>query len=149
MAHELAHQWFGNLVTPATWQDLWLNEGFATYAEWLWEDHKSGGSAFDVFWDVLWMTDLGPPGKPQPEDPFTAAVYVRGAMTLHALRGEIGDDAFFRTLRQYLSRHAGGNASTSDFVEVAEQVSGQDLDDLFQAWLYADVPPAPPQSADS
>ncbi len=148
MAHELAHQWFGNLVTPATWQDLWLNEGFATYAEWLWEDHKSG-NAFDLFWDVLWMTDLGPPGKPEPEDPFTAAVYIRGAMTLHALRGEIGDEAFFRTLREYLSRHAGGNASTSDFVEVAEQVSGQDLDALFQAWLYADVPPAPPQSADS
>ena len=144
VAHELAHQWFGNLVTPATWQDLWLNEGFATYAEWLWEDHKSGGSAFDVFWDVLWMTDLGPPGKPQPEDPFTAAVYIRGAMTLHALRWEIGDEAFFRALRQYLSRHAGGNASTSDFVEVAEQVSGQDLNDLFDAWLYAEVPPAPP-----
>ena len=143
VAHELAHQWFGNLVTPATWEDLWLNEGFATYAEWLWEDHKSS-NAFNLFWDVLWTADLGPPGKVQPEDPFTAAVYVRGAMTLHALRGEIGDDAFFRTLREYLSRHAGGNASTSDFVEVAEQVSGQDLDDLFQAWLYADVPPAPP-----
>ena len=145
VAHELAHQWFGNLVTPATWEDLWLNEGFATYAEWLWDDHESDGGAFDVFWEVLWMADLGPPGKPQSEAPFEASVYIRGAMTLHALRGEIGDEAFFLTLREYLSRHARGNASTSDFVEVAEEVSGQNLDELFDAWLYADTPPAPPE----
>ena len=145
VAHELAHQWFGNLVTPATWEDLWLNEGFATYAEWLWEDHKSGGRAFDVFWDVLWRADLGPPGKPRSEAPFAATVYVRGAMTLQALREEVGDEAFFATLREYLSRYAGGNASTSDFVEVAEEVSGQELDQLFEAWLYDEVPPAPPR----
>ena len=145
VAHELAHQWFGNLVTPATWEDLWLNEGFATYSEWLWEDHKSGGGAFDVFWDVLWTADLGPPGKPRSEAPFDATVYLRGAMTLQALREEVGDEAFFLTLREYLSRHAGGNASTADFVEVAEEVSGQELDQLFEAWLYAEVPPAPPR----
>ena len=66
-------------------------------------------------------------------------------MTLHALRGEIGDEAFFQTLREYLSRYAGGNASTADFVEVAEEVSGQELDQLFEAWLYAEAPPAPPR----
>ena len=145
VAHELAHQWFGNLVTPATWEDVWLNEGFATYAEWLWEDHKSDGGAFDVFWEVLWRADLGPPGKPQSEAPFDATVYLRGAMTLHALRGEVGDEAFFLTLREYLSRYGGGNASTSDFVEVAEEVSGQELGQLFEAWLYAEVAPPPPR----
>ena len=77
--------------------------------------------------------------------PFDATVYVRGAMTLHALRGEIGDEDFFRTLREYLSRYAGGNATTADFVEVAEEVSGQELDQLFNAWLYDKVPPAPPR----
>ncbi len=70
------------------------NEGFATYAEWLWDDYQSDGKAFDVFWDVLWMGNLGPPGKPKSEAPFEAAVYIRGAMTLHALRGGIGDETF-------------------------------------------------------
>ncbi len=145
MAHELAHQWFGNLLTPGTWEDLWLKAGFATYAEWLWADHKSGGGSFDSFWRDLWTPDYEPPGKPNPEAPFDAAVYIRGAMTLHALRVEIGDEAFFGTLREYVSRHAGGNVSTTDFVEVAEDISGSDLHTLFDAWLYGNAAPPLPE----
>ena len=145
VAHELAHQWFGNLVTPATWEDMWLNEGFATYAEWLWLDYKSPNDEFAAFWENTWRPDYGPPGKPSPEAPFGQTVYQRGAMTLHALRTDIGDDAFFRTLREYVLRHAGGNVSTSDFVAVAEEVSGKNLDGLFRAWLYDDVTPSAPE----
>ena len=159
VAHELAHQWFGNLLTPASWQDIWLNEGFATYAEWLWQDHKLGRSRpdgpdghvadrdsglFEGFWDIVWRPDLGPPGDPDPADPFALTVYWRGAMALHALREEIGDDSFFQVLREYVARHAGGNVTTADFVAVAEEIAQRDLDALFDAWLYAERTPPPP-----
>ncbi len=144
IAHELAHQWFGNLLTPASWQELWLSEGFATYAEWLWEDHKYGGGVFDSFWETVWRPVYGPPGNPSPSAPFSGAVYERGAMALHALRGEVGDEAFFRTLREYVSRHAGGNVTTADFVAVAEEVAEKDLDGLFDSWLFDETTPPPP-----
>ena len=144
VAHEIAHHWFGNLVSPATWEDLWLNEGFATYSEWLWFAHKRGDHVFDRFWDEMWTDRMGPPGKPLPETPF-AWVYDRGALVVHALREEVGDEAFFEILREFLSRHAGGSASTADFIALAEEIAGQELDDLFDAWLYAETPPPPPQ----
>ena len=143
IAHELAHQWFGNLLTPASWQDLWLSEGFATYAEWLWLDHKSGG-CFEEFWEMVWRPAYGPPANPDPGSLFSGSVYARGAMALHALRIEIGEEAFFKTLREYISRHAGGNVTTEDFVVVAEETAGRELDDLFDSWLFGETTPPPP-----
>ncbi len=145
VAHELAHQWFGNLLTPVSWRDVWLNEGFAVYAEWLWEDHKSGGGVFDSFWEEMWRPNYGPPADPDSRDLFSGTVYVRGAMALHALRGEVGDEAFFETLREYVSRYAGGNVTTEDFIGVAEEIAGKDLGSLFDSWLYAETTPASPE----
>jgi hypothetical protein len=146
VAHELAHQWVGDSVTPETWRDIWLNEGFATYAEWLWDQHQGGPTAQQRFRDVLSIPASDsfwdvPPGDPGAVDMFDDAVYDRGAATLHALRRKIGDADFFALLRRWTTRNAGGNVSTADFVALAERISGRQLDALFKEWLYTPSKP--------
>jgi aminopeptidase N len=148
IVHEVAHQWFGNAVTPELWPDIWLNEGFARWSEWIYTE-KTGGQSAQATFDNLYAGWRGnsslnrPPGDVGgPENLFATTVYTRGAMTLQALRQKIGDDAFFRVLRTWYARYRYGNATTADFVPVAEGVSGRQLDDFFQVWLYERGKPA-------
>jgi aminopeptidase N len=137
LAHELAHQWFGNDVSPGSWRDIWLNEGFATYGEWLWSERSDGPSA-DVIADEAAGMELDlPPGDPGPDDLFADSVYVRGALTLHVLRHQLGDEAFFDLLRAWSERYGGRTATSADFEALATQVAGEDLTPLFDAWLRA------------
>lgn len=148
MVHELAHQWFGNAVAVDRWRDIWLNEGFATFMEQRWVEATGGSTADDWLSDTydrlsgetaFWQLRIADPG---PQRVFDHAVYVRGGMALQALRNRIGEDAFWTTLRTWLSARNGGNGRVEDFRALASSVSGQDLDDFFDAWLVSTTKPA-------
>lgn len=136
VAHELAHQWFGDSVALTRWQDIWLNEGFATYAEWLWSEHSGEDTAQELFDRQYRAFDWSePPGDPSPQRLFSTSVYQRGGMTVHALRKTIGDDAFFKLIKDWTSTHRDGNVTTAQFVEAATAAAGKPLDSFFDAWL--------------
>ena len=148
IVHEIAHQWFGNAVTPEQWPDIWLNEGFARWSEWIFTE-KTGGTTAQAQFDTQyagWGANSSlntPPGNVGgAANLFANTVYVRGAMTLQALRVKIGEQAFFRTLRTWYAKYRYDNATTADFVEVAERSSGQQLDQFFQIWIYTPGKPA-------
>ena len=137
--HELAHSWFGDAVGPKTWKDIWLNEGFATYCEALYDEHNFGkkalhSSMLSKFQDNFPGT-LYDPG----DNLFNSTVYDKGAWVLHMLRHEVGDSVFFKILRTYYNEFKYKNASTEDFKNVCEKVSGKDLNKFFEQWVYAGI----------
>jgi aminopeptidase N len=153
IAHELAHQWYGDHVALEQWQDIWLNEGWATYAEWIWGEHEgffTPQDAFDFYYseipadDPFWAFVVGEPPR---DNLFGDPVYLRGAMTLQALRNRVGDDAFGQIARLWVQEQGGGTGTTAQFIALAERVAGHQLDDLFDAWLFTGSKPTGPTLA--
>ena len=141
--HELAHQWFGDEVSIDRWRDIWLNEGFATWVEWHYDETHGGTSAGErlrILYtygypknDPIWDRDIADPG---PKHLFDRAVYVRGAMALQALRNRIGNADFAALLRAWVEQRRGLPSRVGQLEALAETVSGDpDLDGFFDAWL--------------
>jgi aminopeptidase N len=152
VAHELAHQWFGNTVGLRRWRDIWLNEGFCCYAEWLWSE-ASGGPSCQQQAKRHWTILAGLPQDLILADPgadvmFDDRVYKRGALTLHALRRELGEERFFSVLRSWVTEKRHATGITEEFIALAEGVAGRDLSGLFDQWLRQPaLPKLPPRRA--
>ncbi|MER6620032.1 M1 family metallopeptidase [Streptomyces sp. NPDC000931] len=157
LVHEIAHQWYGDSVSPRTWRDMWLNEGFATYAQWLWEEDHGGGTAqrtFDLLYAGSYFPDAGsnealwsfPPAEPPDAASVSATpVYWRGAMVLHKIRQAVGDDSFSALLRGWAREHRHGNADTGDFTAYVEKSApDEDFTGIWEDWLYGEGRPERP-----
>jgi aminopeptidase N len=152
IAHEVAHQWFGNSVTEADWQHLWLSEGFATYVTNLYIENFEGQKAFheQLKKDRIRVTNLYNNGfhqalvdslTPNIQERLNANAYQKGAWVLHMLRQEMGDSLFFKGLSQFYLQFQNGNARSEDFVRVMRSQSSKDLSVFFKQWLYQERHP--------
>ncbi|MEE1810951.1 M1 family metallopeptidase [Streptomyces sp. BE133] len=155
MVHELAHQWFGDSVSPRAWSDLWLNEGHASWYEARYAEEHADRPLESRMHDAYirsdgWRATGGPPARPDVPAPgqklslFRPVVYDGSALILYALRQEIGESAFDRLERSWVKKHRDSNATTADFVRLASQTAGRDLTSFFDGWLYGEkTPPMP------
>lgn len=145
LAHELLHQWFGNSISPARWQDIWLNEGFASYLSLLWAEERYGSNIMAIILDDWYKTSIDPEffasspdaiGDPTPQFFLHRSIYWKGALTVHALRLHVGDDIFFEIIRTYYQQYRDNHARIEDFIALASDVSQEDLTAFFDSWLY-------------
>ncbi len=146
VAHELAHQWFGNEITLADWSEIWLNEGFATWAEWWWEAADGGPTMGERLVDFCAFGPFNPPpgDVPGPEQMFFDSVYERGGAALEALRELIGDTEFFAILATWTAQDPYGSVTTDeleDLVKDTSSVPEQDIEDHFDDWVFEDGKP--------
>jgi len=157
LVHELAHQWYGDSVTPESWRDMWLNEGFATYAEWLWQEDHGGDTAqqtFDALYEGAYFPDAEsaealwsfPPAEPPDAAHISdVPVYWRGAMVLHRIRQTVGDAGFSALIRGWAREHRHGNADTADFIAFVERrFPERDFTAVWSDWLYGEGKPPRP-----
>jgi aminopeptidase N len=140
LAHELAHHWFGNDISPAAWDDIWLNEGFATWAEWWWTERTSGVDVIEVARTI----PMEPLAGLTPRTLFDINVYWRGGLTLEALRRTVGDDVFGEILREWSVRYGGGVASTENFLDLVTEMAGQDATSIVSQWIFSPEMPELP-----
>ena len=146
LAHELVHQWFGDAVSPQRWSDVWLNESFATYGEWMWMEHLGEPTVDEMANRALHGRFPGSTAHPSAQELFGYNSYEGGAVVVHALRKELGDELFFTLLQRWVAGYNGTSRTTEDFTALAETVAGRSLSDFFAAWLYAaQTPSAFPQ----
>ncbi|MFF8944504.1 M1 family metallopeptidase [Streptomyces sp. NPDC014864] len=157
LVHELVHQWYGDSVTPRTWQDMWLNEGFATYAEWLYAEDHGGDSAQRTF-DSVYRGDhyddeadtkavwAFPPAKPSDAAHISdSPVYIRGAMVLQKIRQKVGDETFYDIVQGWAAAHRHGTADTAQFTAYVEKKApDDDFSGIWKNWLYGEGKPAHP-----
>ena len=145
VAHEMAHQWFGDLVTCKDWSHIWLNEGFATYYQILFDGYQDGHDSmlYDLYGNARGVTGMANDTNSivrrnfnEPSEMFGYLAYPKGAWVLHMLRSQLGEDLYRRSIKTYLERHRYGNVTTEDLRAVVEELSGQSFDQFFDQWLY-------------